>query len=110
MRNLVIEKSITNANNKELFSMYMTDVIKYPVLSPEEEVKLFEAYAQGDALAKEKIILHNLRFVISVANQHKYIINNSLLTLEDLIMEGNIGLSNAIPKYDHTKGFKFISY
>ena len=55
---------------------------------------------------KEKLVLSNLRFVVSVAKQYQ----NHGLTLGDLINEGNVGLIKAAECFDETKGFKFISY
>ena len=60
----------------------------------------------GDEKALEKLVKSNLRFVVSVAKQYQ----NSGLTLNDLINEGNVGLVKAAYKFDETKGFKFISY
>ena len=60
----------------------------------------------GDRAAREKLVLSNLRFVVSVAKQYQ----NHGLTLGDLINEGNVGLIKAAECFDETKGFKFISY
>ena len=86
---------------------YYEDIrTKSKVITREEEIELFKRYNQGDEAAGQKLIEANLRFVISIANQY----TNSGLPLADLISEGNIGLMKALEMFDHTKGYKFISY
>lgn len=105
MRALKITKSITNRDQKSL-EKYLSDIAKYEVLSPEEELELFKRYKSGDQVALEKIMKHNLRFVVSVAKQYQ----EMGMWLGDLINEGNIGMIKAAQRFDETKGFKFISY
>ena len=107
MRSLTITNTITRREEKSL-DKYLTDIGKYPVLTPKEEFVLFQEYKGGDKNALNKIIQHNLRFVVSVAKQYFYVYNS--LWLGDLINEGNIGLLKAAHRFDETKGFKFISY
>lgn len=76
------------------------------MITADEEVELAQRIKEGDEVALDKLVRSNLRFVISVAKQYQ----NTGLTLEDLINEGNLGLIEAAKRYDHTKGFKFISY
>lgn len=85
---------------------YLNEVSKYDVLTPEEELRLFRRFKDGDEAAFQKIIRSNLRFVISVAKQYQH----TGLSLDDLINEGNIGLIKAAQRFDETRGFKFISY
>ena len=75
-------------------------------LSKEEERDLFIKFKAGDEEAYNKILYHNLRLVLNIAN--KYL--NHGLEFADLIQEGNIGLLTAIAKYDVSKGFKFSTY
>lgn len=103
-------KTITNAGNRDLYNIFLADLKKYDVLSSADEVELIKLAKSGNKSARDKICLHNSKFVISVAKQYQYTINGSCLTLEDLINEGTIGLIQAIDKYDETRGFKFISY
>jgi RNA polymerase primary sigma factor len=111
MKQLTIQKNaISNPGNKDLFNVYLADLIKYKPLTGEEEVELVLKIKGGDLAAREKLCLHNLRFVVSVVKQYQFMINNSCLALEDLIMEGNFGLIKAADRFDHTRGFKFISY
>jgi RNA polymerase primary sigma factor len=105
MRALVITNSITRRDAKSL-EKYMTEVSRYEVLTPEQEVELFRRYREGDEEAFQTIINSNLRFVISVAKQYQH----CGLTLGDLINEGNLGLLKAARRFDETRGFKFISY
>lgn len=103
--------SISLLNDADNFRRYENDVKKYKILTLEQEVEYFTKYRAGETSYYEKIANHNLRFVISVAKKFQIITANSTaLTLEDLISEGNLGLCIAIQKYDHTKGFKFISF
>lgn len=89
--------------------IYFNEISKYPVLTSEEELDLIIRYKeQNDQKAKEKIIKHNLKFVISIAK--KYQTPQAKIPLIDLISAGNHGLITAIDKFEHTKGFKFISY
>lgn len=105
MRALQIQKSLTKRDERSI-SKYLATIAKFKVLSPEEELELFQAYQAGDTAAKEKIIQHNLRFVVSVAKQYQH----TGLKLADLINEGNIGLIKATQRFDPSRGFKFISY
>lgn len=98
-------KQITNREDASL-DKYLSDISKEPLLTPEEEVELAKKAQTGDIKAKERLILSNLRFVVSVAKQYQ----NQGLSLNDLINEGNLGLIKAVNRYDVTKGFKFISY
>jgi RNA polymerase primary sigma factor len=104
MRALIINQSITE--HTAILDRYLEDITKIELLKPEEEVTLAQRIAKGEQAAKERLIKANLRFVVSVAKKYK----NLGLNLEDLISEGNIGLIRAAESFDHTRGFKFISY
>lgn len=86
--------------------MYLREINRTPILTPEEEVELAKRVKQGDKAAVDKLTEANLRFVVSVAKQY----TNMGLSLEDLINEGNLGLIRAVRRFDETKGYKFISY
>ncbi len=105
MRQLKITQNITNRESASL-EKYFQDVNKVEMITPEMEVELAKRIQDGDHLALEKLVKSNLRFVVSVAKQYQ----NRSLTLNDLINEGNLGLIKAAQKFDHTRGFKFISY
>ena len=93
-------------NDEESISQYFKDVRKEKLLTPEQEVELAKQIKDGSQEAMDRMVRANLRFVISVAKQYQ----NKGLTLSDLIAEGNHGLMKAATRFDHTKGFRFISY
>jgi len=86
--------------------MYLKEIGKIPLLTPERETYLAEQIALGNEEAKNELIEANLRLVVSIAKHH---LGKGLYFL-DLIQEGNLGLIKAVEKYDHTKGFKFSTY
>lgn len=87
-------------------NIYLREIAKEDLITPDEEVELARRIKEGDEKAKERLIKANTRFVISVAKQFQ----NKGVPLNDLVSEGNIGLIKAAEKFDETKGFKFISY
>ena len=105
MKQIQIKQSITDRSDSAL-KAYLKDVNKYPLLTVEEEKELGKKIKNGDKKAVDKLITSNLRFVISVAKQYQ----GQGIDLIDLIQEGNIGLQEAVGKWDVDKGFKFISY
>ncbi|MCX7861401.1 MAG: RNA polymerase sigma factor RpoD/SigA [Bacteroidales bacterium] len=105
MRQLKIVKQVTNRDYVSL-DVYLHEIGKLGLLSPEEEVELARRIREGDMEAFEKLVKANLRFVVSVAKQYQ----NQGLSLPDLINEGNLGLMRAAMRFDETRGFKFISY
>ncbi len=105
MRQLKITKQITQRTDESI-SRYFQEINKYPMITAEEEVELSVRIRNGDPNALEKLVVANLRFVISVAKQYQ----NKGLSFSDLINEGNLGLVKAAKKFDETRGFKFISY
>jgi RNA polymerase primary sigma factor len=92
--------------SEESISHYLKEVRRIPVLTPEEEVEITQKVAKGDQRAINRLIEANLRFVISVAKEYQ----GQGIPLVDLINEGNFGLIKAASKFDHTRGFRFISY
>ena len=89
-----------------VLAMYLKEINQIPLLSREDEEKYASLAAQGDKNAREILIKSNLRFVVNVAKKFQ----NKGLPMADLINEGNIGLINAIEKYDVSRGYHFISY
>ncbi|MBN1519793.1 MAG: RNA polymerase sigma factor RpoD/SigA [Spirochaetales bacterium] len=98
-----INDSSLDAN---VLSIYLKEINRVPLLSREEEDRYARLAAQGDQAAKDMLVKGNLRFVVNVAKKYQ----NQGLPLADLISEGNIGLINAIERYDVDKGYHFISY
>jgi len=79
---------------------------RYPLLHHTEVVELAKRIEKGDLAAKEKLINHNLRLVVSVARNYQ----GQGLTFGDLVQEGMLGLIRAAEKYDYRKGFRFSTY
>lgn len=86
--------------------LYLTDVSRHALLTPEDEDRLARLARAGDVDALNALIRANLRFVISVAKRYQ----NRGLPFSDLIQEGNVGLVTAATKFDPDQGVKFISY
>ena len=86
--------------------MYLKEIGKVPLLSPEEERALAEKMAEGDEDAKRRMAEANLRLVVSIAKRY---VGRGMLFL-DLIQEGNLGLIKAVEKFDYEKGYKFSTY
>lgn len=105
MRQLKIKQQITHRTGESI-NRYFQDISKFSIISAEEEVDLTIRIKNGDQIALDKLVVSNLRFVVSVAKQYQ----NQGLSFSDLINEGNLGLVKAASKFDETKGFKFISY
>ena len=104
IKEIKITKSITERT--PVLNAYMNDISRYPLLSLEQEVELTYQARRGNVTAKQKLINCNLRFVISIAKQYVH----QGISLEDLIMEGNLGLMTAIDKFDPMRGFKLSTY
>lgn len=85
---------------------YISQISTIPLLSPEEERKLAERVKKGDGRARKKLILSNLRLVVSIAKKYM----NYGLPLLDLIEEGNIGLMKAVDSFDPSRGTRFSTY
>jgi RNA polymerase primary sigma factor len=103
----VLPRTRENRNDDEnILSLYLKEINRIPLLRREEEEEYARRAAKGEQAAKNKLIKANLRFVVNVAKKYQ----NQGLPLADLISEGNIGLMNAIERFDVTKGYHFISY
>ena len=86
--------------------MYLKEIGRISLLSPDEEMNLSIRVANGDEEAKNILAESNLRLVVSIAKRY---VGRGLLFL-DLIQEGNIGLMKAVEKFDYDKGYKFSTY
>jgi RNA polymerase primary sigma factor len=92
--------------NEDGLSKYLTEISRIPLLSSSEEVRLARLARAGDGPARRKLIVSNLRLVVSVAKKYLYY----GLPLLDLIEEGNLGLMKAVDRYDPERGCKFSTY
>lgn len=86
--------------------MYLKEIGRVPLLSPDEEVDLAKRMSDGDQEAKNRMTESNLRLVVSIAKRY---VGRGMQFL-DLIQEGNLGLIKAVDKFDYTKGYKFSTY
>ena len=114
-QNKIVEEEVVVLNDEELTKdinindpvrMYLKEIGRISLLSPEEEMNLSIRVANGDEEAKNILAESNLRLVVSIAKRY---VGRGLLFL-DLIQEGNIGLMKAVEKFDYDKGYKFSTY
>jgi RNA polymerase primary sigma factor len=101
-----MSKKYVNFDDENSLSKYFKDLRKSILLTPEEEVVLAKRIQQGDEKAITELVNANLKFVVSIAKEYQ----NQGLSLADIISEGNYGLVKAATRFDHTRGFRFISY
>jgi len=94
------------ARGRELLGLYLSDIAKVPLLTPEEEQDLARRVQAGDADAERRLTEANLRLVVRVARRYL----NRGLSLLDLIEEGNIGLLQAVKKFQPGRGTRFSTY
>jgi RNA polymerase primary sigma factor len=99
-------RTTTDHGDDSVLSLYLRDINRIPLLTRQQEVDCATRARDGDEAAKEHLVRANLRFVVNVAKKYQ----NQGLPLTDLISEGNIGLMNAVERFDVTKGYHFISY
>jgi len=100
------DQLLKEINMDDPVKMYLKDIGRVPLLSPEEEVELAKRMAEGDESAKLRLSEANLRLVVSIAKRY---VGRGMQFL-DLIQEGNLGLMKAVEKFDYQKGFKFSTY
>lgn len=93
-------------HQSDLISLYMKEVKNIPMLDAEEERSIARKVSMGDKVAREKLIVSNLRLVLSIAKHYMGL----GLSFSDLVQEGNIGLIKAVDKFDWRKGYKFSTY
>lgn len=102
----IASKHGSAARDENVLSMYLKEINRIPLLTREEEEDLARRARDGEKIAREKLANANLRFVVNIAKKYQ----NQGLPLSDLISEGNIGLLNAVERFDVDKGYHFISY
>lgn len=104
---ILSDEAITkDININDPVRMYLKEIGRISLLSPQEEADLSIRVSEGDEEAKRLLAESNLRLVVSIAKRY---VGRGLLFL-DLIQEGNIGLMKAVDKFDYDKGFKFSTY
>ena len=86
--------------------LYLKDIKKLPLLTPEEEIYLAERIKKGDKAARAKMIQSNLRLVINIAKRYSHL----GVSMLDLIEEGNLGLMKAVGKFNPKRGYRFSTY
>ena len=105
MRQFKVTERITPRSGRAV-SIYYTEVERYPIVTPKEEVELANRIQNGDLEARNRLATANLRFVITVAKMYTH----DPEIFNDLVAVGNIGLIEAAEKFDPSRGFKFISF
>ncbi|MGN1202622.1 MAG: sigma-70 family RNA polymerase sigma factor, partial [Eubacterium sp.] len=95
-----------NAAMDDPVKVYLKEIGRVPLLTPEEEIELAIRISDNDSDAKKRLAEANLRLVVSIAKRY---VGRGMQFL-DLIQEGNLGLIKAVDKFDYTKGFKFSTY
>ena len=108
----VSDKELKNATKikgslPDNVQMYLKEIGKTPLLTPDEEKDLARRIAKGEEAARQRLIKANLRLVVSIAKRY---VHRGPLSISDLIQEGNIGLFKAVEKFDPERGFKFSTY
>jgi RNA polymerase nonessential primary-like sigma factor len=97
---------IDTGQGGDALSVYMRGVRRTPLLTPEQEFEVASRARAGDFVARQSMIEHNLRLVISIAKSYA----GRGVPLADLIEEGNLGLMHAIDKFEPERGFRFSTY
>ena len=100
------ESMVDSFSTDDPVRMYLKEIGKVPLLTPEEEIELAKQMNEGSEHAKHRMTEANLRLVVSIAKRY---VGRGMLFL-DLIQEGNLGLIKAVEKFDYTKGYKFSTY
>ncbi len=90
----------------DIQTRYLAEIGRYELLTPEEEVELGRRMAEGDEEARRRMIICNLRLVVTIAKRYSRGGQNLL----DLIEDGNLGLIRAAAKFDYSRGFRFSTY
>ena len=96
----------SSVSDRRALDLYLNEIKLIEPLSPQEEISLAQKAKAGDTVAYQKLVTHNLRFVVAMAKKFQ----GQGVPFEDLINEGNLGLIRAVRTFDETRGFKFISY
>ena len=101
-----LPEDVENAQLDDPVRMYLKEIGRIKLLTPEEEQEIAKKMAEGDEDARKRMSEANLRLVVSIAKRYV----GRGMQLLDLIQEGNLGLMKAVEKFDYTKGYKFSTY
>jgi RNA polymerase primary sigma factor len=96
----------TREPSYDIQTRYLSEIGRYPLLTPEDEIELGRRISEGDEDARRRMIISNLRLVVTIAKRYSRGGQNLL----DLIEDGNLGLIRAASKFDYTRGFRFSTY
>ncbi len=107
MKPIGVPKTIT-LEQSESVKRYLAEIKGYRTLTREEELDLLTRTREGDPAAREKLLKHNLKFVVSAAKRYQHGYGHMLLV--DLIQLGNLGLMKAVDRFDLNSGYKFITF
>lgn len=92
---------------RDALQRYLDEISETPLLSDAEEQQLSLRIQQGDRLAADKLAAANLRYVVSIAQQYR---QQTTISIDDLVSEGNIGLMKATTKFDASRGKRFATF
>ncbi len=106
MKSMDVRSEMYIYERSKVLNIYLDELRQYQPLQAEEEVELAYRAKSGDKDAEGKLIRSNLRFVVSIAKRYQ----KKDIPIEDIIMAGNMGLLEAVRRYDPSTGFRFISY
>ena len=101
-----VDDSALAAATTDTLQLFLNEIGRHRLLTPQEEIDLAKRIERGDLAAKERMINANLRLVVSIAKKYQ----GTELTLLDLIQEGILGLIRAVEKFDWRRGYRFSTY
>jgi RNA polymerase primary sigma factor len=101
-----VDDSALAAATTDTLQLFLNEIGRHRLLTPQEEIELAKRIERGDLAAKERMINANLRLVVSIAKKYQ----GTELTLLDLIQEGILGLIRAVEKFDWRRGYRFSTY
>ena len=101
-----MKSPMSNQTNQDTLGIYLKEIRRIELLTPEEEKRIARLAQDGDRDALNELVRRNLRFVVSVGKKY----SKRGVQLEDVIKEGNLGLVRAAKRFDVDRGFRFISY
>ena len=100
------DESVHGSAGIDSFWQYYKEICAHPLLTAAQEVEMAKRIESGDAAARHRLVISNLRLVVDVARRY----GTRALPLEDRIQEGNIGLMRAVERFDWRRGFRFSTY